>query len=312
MPEPKKHHYISQFYLAGFSEKYEKDGKLFCYDLLDKKLRISKPINEGYEKYFNRLESNKENLNELEKTLAQCEDIISESFRYIINNKCIPEGKQFQELIYYVSLLGVRNPSIRDTFKEFQNDVYYKALSLTLKDKKDWEEFIKKANKDNDDKYANVTYEDMKDFIKGRQWDIVEPNENKIYREFLAVDSVYQLLMKRNWSLYIIEHSNNYFITSDRPVKLYWNNNANYNFGPSFGDKNSELVFPINNQIILYGSFMKPSFIKNDTLDMEIAFFNTIQLFYYKRHLYSSTEKFIFRNENTILSSENLLIQKFI
>lgn len=306
MSEPKKHHYISQFYLAGFSEKNEKNSKLFCYDLQDKKLRISKPINEGYEKYFNKIESNLENPNELEKALAQCEDSISKSFKYIISNKSLPGGEQFRELIYYVSLLGVRNPSIRDSFNKFQNDLYLSSLSLFLNDKADWDKFIENANKKNDNKYADITYEGMKDFINSKRWEIVEPNENKIFREFLAVESVYQVSMKRKWSLFIIENSDNFFITSDRPVKLFWEDKSNYNFGPAFGESDSELVFPINKKNLLSGSFIKPPIIKRNLVDEEIAFLNAKQLLYYKRHLYSSTEKFILKRGDKILTSDNL------
>jgi len=309
MSEPKKHHYISQFYLVGFSEKYKKDSSLFCYDLIDKKLRISKPGNEGFEKYFNRIEYNEINPNELEKALAQCESSISKAFKYIVNNKSLPKGEQFRELIYYVSLLGVRNPSIRDSFNEFQTDLAFKALSLTLKDKEDWEKFIKETNKENDNKYANVSFEDMKEFIRSRRWNVVESNDNKIFRELLAVDAVYQLSMKRKWSLFFIEKSNNIFITSDRPVKLFWNDKSEYNFGPAFGDKNSELVFPINKNIILWGSYNMPSIIKKDTNDEEIATINSLQLLYYKRHLYSPKEDFILKKGNTIVSSKNLFNQ---
>ena len=205
-----------------------------------------------------------------------------------------------------MSLLGVRNPSIRDSFNEIQNDIAFKALSLTLKDKDDWEKFIKDANKENDDKYANVTYEDMKEFINSREWNIVEPSEKKYLREFQAVDLVYQLSMKRHWSLFIIEKSNNFFITSDRPVKLFWNNKSEDNYGPAFGDKNSELIFPINKNNILWGSFIMPSIIKKDTDDDDIATLNSMQLLYYKRHLYSPTEDFILKKGDIIVSSKKL------
>lgn len=307
MSEAKRHHYISHFYLAGFTEKSVKDSKLFCFDLHAKKLRVSKPINEGYEKYFNRLESNKENPNELENVLAQLEGNIAISFQFIAESKSLPVGESFQELIYYVSLLGVRNPSIRDSFNQFQKQIYSSALSLALQNKAAWENFVAMANKENNDRYASVTYEEMKEFITSERWSIVDPNENKVFRELSAVDLVYQLSMKRNWSLYIIENSKNYFITSDRPVKLFWSNNINQSFGPTFGERNSELVFPISKRILLLGSFVNPSITKEVSTEEEIASINVKQLLYYKRYIYSATEKFILKRGSEILSSEFLI-----
>ena len=306
MSEPKKHHYLSQFYLAGFSDNFEKDGKLYCYDLRDKKLRASKPRNEGYEKYFNRLESHNDP-NEFEKTLAQCEDTISNSFRYIVKNKSLPKGEQFQELIYYISMLGVRNPYIRKSFARFQKDISRKALLFSFKDKREWERFKSEMNKEHNNKFANITYEGMMDFIKSDDWRLVEANENKVSREIEALNSVYQFSMERKWSLLIIGNPEHYFITSDTPVKLIWNIKNDYNFGPTFGERKSELIFPINKEILVWGSFERPSIINKNISKEEIGFLNSIQLLYYKRHLYSPTEKFILNKNEEILSSEILL-----
>lgn len=71
MSEPKKHHYLSQFYLAGFTIQNSNEGQLFCYDINTKVVRPSKPMNEGFVKQFNKIESYKNDPNILEKELAK-------------------------------------------------------------------------------------------------------------------------------------------------------------------------------------------------------------------------------------------------
>lgn len=112
--------------------------------------------------------------------------------------------------------------------------------------------------------------------------------------------------MERKWSLLIIGNPEYYFITSDTPVKLIWNFPNDFDFGPTFGERKSELIFPINKEIVIWGSFDKPSIIRKSISKEEIAYLNSIQLIYFKRHIYSSSEKFILNNEK-IISSDFLI-----
>lgn len=146
MNNPPKHHYLSQFYLAGFTLSNEIEGELYCYDVSKKSTRPSKPINKCYIKHFNKIESNKNDPNVLEKELSDVETSVSLIFNNIHKTKTLPKNEKFNELIYYIALLGARNPAIRDSFQEFQESVASNIFSLMLSDKKIWNSEIERIN----------------------------------------------------------------------------------------------------------------------------------------------------------------------
>jgi hypothetical protein len=291
MSEPKKHHYLSQFYLAGFTLSNENEGVLYCHNVSNKSFRPSKPINECYVKHFNKIESNENDPNVLEKELSKMEGSISLIFKNIHETKTLPKNGKFNELIYYVALLGVRNPAIRDSFQEFKENVASNVFSLMLSDKKIWNCEMERINSETNNKFQNITYEEMKKFINEKILKLVEPNENKISREFKAVDKVYQLLQQRTWILLLNNNVSDYFVTSDRPVKLIPNDSNSLRFGVGFGCRDTELYFPLSKSLLLRGSFKLPSIempVQKDT----VATLNTLQYFYTSRYIYSPTPDF--------------------
>jgi hypothetical protein len=302
MNKPKRHHYLSQFYLAGFTLSNKTEGELYCYDLNKKSVRPSKPLNECYVKHFNEIESNENDPNLLEKELSKVETSISLIFNNIHKTKKSPKNGKFNELLYYIALLGVRNPAIRDKFQEVQEKVASNIFSLMLSDKKVWNSEMEKINAETNNKFQNISYEDMKKFVKEKKWKLVEPNENKIIREFEVVDTVYQLLQQRAWVLLINNNVSDYFVTSDSPVKLIANDFNSQKFGVGFGSRDAELYFPLSKSLLLRGSFKLPPIempVQKDT----VATLNTLQFFYTSRYIYSPTPDFrIFGKDESLVN----------
>ncbi|MDH7605456.1 MAG: DUF4238 domain-containing protein [Melioribacter sp.] len=302
MSKPKKHHYLSKFYLAGFTLSGDNEGVLFCYDVKNKTVRPSKPINECYVKYFNKIESNEIDPNILEKELSKVEGSISLIFKYIHEKKELPKNEKFSELLYYIALIGVRNPVIRESFQEFKENVASKIFSLMLSDRKIWYSEMERINRETDNKFKDITYEEMKKFNKEKKWKLVELNYSTIDWEFKAVYRIYQLLHQRSWILLINDDDSNHFVTSDRPVKLIPNDFSHFKFGVGFGSRNTELYFPLSKSLLLRGSYKLPSTIMPVRADM-VATLNTLQFFYTSRYIYSPTSDFkIYGKDKSIIN----------
>lgn len=302
MSEPKKHHFLSKFYLAGFTMSGEEDGELFCYNIDTKSMRPSKPLNEGYVKYFNRIESNSEDPNKLEKELAKMEGSVAEIVKLIQKSKELPDGEKLNELIYFITLIGLRNPQIRRDFQEFQENISYRVLELMLSSKSLWESQMEKIQEKYGEKFKDITYEEMKKFIKNNKLKLVDQNENKIAFEFSAIDKVYNCLLQRNWILIRNEDENVNFVTSDRPVKNIWSDNSFYKYGPGFCLKKSELYFPLTRDIMLRGSYKLKSANIHVNREM-VATLNNLQLMYRYRFIYSPTQEFIVNADGKVINS---------
>lgn len=305
MSNPKKHHYLSQFYLAGFTLDEDKKGTLYRYHIETKMVHSSKPINEGYVKHFNKLESHTDDQNILEKELSNFEGKLAEIIKRIQKTKTLPKNEDFELLIYYVALLGVRNPQIRSDFLEFQEREVSMVLEFMLRDEGAWNKEKKRIQEQSDYDFGNITYEEMKKFIYEKRWKLEEDNENKVAREIKSANTVFNILLNRNWSLLIINSGEDYFVTSDRPVKNIWSENNNLNFGPGFGLKNSEVYFPLNRRMILRGSFKNIERVVFVNLPL-IGSVNSLQFLYRDKFIYSPTKEFIIlsKGDKVIKSNE--------
>ena len=306
MSDSKKHHYLSQFYLAGFTLTNSKEGKLFCFNINNNQTRPSKPINEAYVKYFNIIESNKDEPDKLEKELSKLEGPVSELFKDIEKNTKFPKPKDFDTLLYYVALISIRNPAIRNIFQELQENIATRRFELMISDKKIWLSEMDKINKMSNNKFKDITYEETKRFFQKNKFTLIEPNENKIIREFESVNRVHQLLKKRKWSLLLNDFNDNYFVTSDRPVKVLPDDLTKKTFRIGFGTRNTNLYFPLSKNVLLQGSYELPSAIVNIPKD-SIAAMNKIQFFYTSRFIYSPTPEFIVVGRNGLIINSSAI-----
>jgi len=94
MPGPKRHHYLSQFYLAGFTSTGKKDGDLYAFNIEKRKVRKSNVREEGHEKYFNRIQAEGFDENYLENELSKFESKASDVLKKIIKDRRLPSIEQ--------------------------------------------------------------------------------------------------------------------------------------------------------------------------------------------------------------------------
>jgi len=310
MSKPKRHHYISQFYLAGFTSDGTKEGKIYCFDLIKKECRTTNVKEVGFEKYFNRIDA--ENLSEdfLEKEISKFESHTAEVFKKILYDKDLPKSENEKRILFeFIATLAMRNPSIRKSFDEVKKNLILSIIQFYLSDEKTWDSYKKKAADDGVKGVENLPYSEAKRIFIDTEWNMISHNNDFIKIELPSVERITNLLSYRKWTLFEASNSSYYFITSDRPVKLFWNDSKlnEGNIGPGFAMKKSELYFPISKQFLLLGSFEK-EYPKIFATDEMVASFNTFQFYDKNRNLFSSTEKFYFDDANDMISNSDVLI----
>ena len=302
MNRPKRHHYLSKFYLAGFTSNGKQDGDLYCFDLKKRNVRKSKVKEEGHKRYFNRIESDMFDENALERELSKFETDAARVFQDIIKTKTLPSTPEdWGIFFYYIALLGVRNPANRQSLDDVKSDLMKVSFELLLSDSKVWENYKSKFdNNELTDIKKMSLFEAREKLLKSDLSIITAPGEfSKI--ELPAVDKVTESLSRRKWTLFDASNCSYDFITSDRPVKLFWNNGLNdLGWGPGFGLKNSDLFFPLSKNVYLIGRFENPypHLVANEKL---VSSINTMQIYYTNRFLYGPNNFFYFddsKNDN--------------
>jgi len=310
MSKPKRHHYISQFYLAGFTSDGTQNGQIYCFDLLKKESRKTKVRDIGFEKYFNRIDA--KNLEEdfLEKEISKFESHAAEVFRKIISDKNLPSSEIEKRTLYeFMASLAVRNPSIRKSWDDFKKNLLLTAIQFYLTDENTWNNYKKRAADDGVKGVDNLSYRDARKLFIDTDWKMISHNNDFVKIELPSVERVANLLSHREWTLFDASNCFYNLITSDRPVKLFWNDSKlnEGNIGPGFAMKKSELFFPISKSFLLMGSYERqyPKIIATDEM---VTNFNVTQFYYTDRYLFSPTVKFYFEDaKDKIRDSDTLL-----
>lgn len=83
----RRHHYLSQFYLGGFTMKGTKDDNLYAIDIKEGRDFEPKPANVGAKKDFNRIKLPNTRPDALENSLSEFEDHVAKVLRWMGKNK---------------------------------------------------------------------------------------------------------------------------------------------------------------------------------------------------------------------------------
>src|SRR5262245_23947523 len=133
----KRSHYLSRFYLAGFANSSAPDVKLYVCDLEHGKSWPSNPGNSAIEKYFYAVDLPGEDPDAMEKILAMLEGKFSDVLRWVVANKRLPEGDDFDWFLNFVGSMGARTPRMRNAVGravEVCSDLKTRALLIGRSD----------------------------------------------------------------------------------------------------------------------------------------------------------------------------------
>ena len=258
----RNNHYLSQMYLEAWKNK---DGKLEVYELLvpNEKVPLWQPKSirsvGSLDSIFVRLKNGKE-IDDIEKWFNEkYETPVKLALNHAINDERL-SAEEWHYLIDFLALHIVRSPAF--VLKTLENgkksdEIFQNAIIEISKLKK--EDLInKKRNKilspNNDDMFPFK----MTNLGKCDNENILFKIETIIGKQFYLwnaknlLDNTSKILHNHKWGI-ITVHENVTLPTSDNPVIcLNYNNESDYNFDGGWNSKNSNILFPISPNKILY------------------------------------------------------------
>ena len=111
----RNHHYVSQFYLSGFSDPNLQNEQLHVIDKGNRRHFVTTPRNIASQRDFNRINIQGYPMDAIERHLAQIEGRVSTVLRSILENATLPEeDTDMDHLIVFAAILAANNPQIRD------------------------------------------------------------------------------------------------------------------------------------------------------------------------------------------------------
>ncbi|HRF09255.1 MAG TPA: DUF4238 domain-containing protein [Xanthobacteraceae bacterium] len=255
----RRHHYLPQCYLRGFSQPrkggrthqvhvYDRSGKAFTANI----------ANIAVERDFNRVEVPGQNPDILENGLAEFESELAVSLGRIAAQRTLDDADDKANLLNFIALASVRNPRLRGTFSEFEDRVMKSILELSTANKERWQSLETRAREAGYfEGKQNVSYEDIRDFVKRGEFKMELPREQHIVNEFKGFDAVLPHLFRRRWGLLRAPQGSSGFVTCDHPVFLYFSDPKLRGglYGPGHGMNGTELVFPVTRMLAVVGTF---------------------------------------------------------
>ena len=242
MNEPKRHHYLPQFYLKNFC----KNDFLWIYDRDNNEYRQQTPINTAVKKkYYTAIGPDGKSHNEIESVLANIEDKtkhiiekINRKYSIDLEDKCI--------LAIFMAFLYVRVPEFEMEINELTEKFLKRYNKLVIPNEKQAEIVIKQFAKTKDQE--NLSPKKMLNFVRNENYRIKVPRQHSLRTMYFLAREFPLIFIQMDWQFWY-SSKNSSFITSDNPFVV--TRPQNYNGPYGIGTKGAKKLVPLNQKVCL-------------------------------------------------------------
>ena len=238
--EPRRHHYVSQFYLKLFSDLNE---RIHVIDVNNRRHFVAGSPVIAVQQNFNRINIEGHDRNEIERFLAGIEGQAATVLRDITQNESLPQNDDDRDILsVFVGIHAANNPQVREKLRNIDETFARQRMQEMVVNREAYESRLSESGLEDP-----IGYDGMKAFVENGNYTISFEDSNGYYLAlvFFALDQV--VLPKLNnmrWSLLIAEDNAGDFITSDRPVILFRNITNVHDTVPRYITARSGLILP--------------------------------------------------------------------
>lgn len=302
MSTARRHHYISQGYLAAFTNTGTKEGQFWVIDVESGDCFSTSPKNVGVARDFNRIDVDGQRIDALESALASFESDAIDAVRKVLSARTFPGAVDFNVILNLIGLIALRNPRSRETFNQARSQTLHMLGDLLVSDRRIFESHVRRAAEAGYIADTNVSFENVKKFVEERRYTIEFHPQDNSRVEFEAFDKLLPLLGQRTWSLFLAPPGGPEFICSDHPVTLVWKDGRG---GPvGFGLRNTEVFVPLGREVGLYGTFEDPLPLVVTLKAEAVAAMNTRSGANAERYVFSCFKTFSVKHEGLVREVE--------
>ena len=242
MNEPKRHHYLPQFYLKNFC----KNGFLWVYDREDNKYRQQTPINTAVKKkYYTITGPDGKSHNKIEAVFANIEDKTKHIIEKIDRKKSIDlEDKCI--LAIFIAFLYGRVPEFEIEINELTEKLLKRYNKLVIPNEKKAEIIIRQFANDKDQE--SMSPKKLLDFVRNENYRIKVPRQHSLKTMYFLATEFPLIFMQMDWQFWY-SSKNSSFITSDNPFVV--SRPQNYNGPYGIGTKGAKKLIPLTQKVCL-------------------------------------------------------------
>jgi hypothetical protein len=304
--EPRKHHYVPQFYLAGFTDNDSKDGQLFVLDKAQRKTWTSTPKGTAHKRDFHRISAGPEGDDmAVEKSLGQVEGRWSNVLLTVIENTRLPEDEPFGDLMMFVAFMAVRVRRIRNVLSDFIGGLMKTQIQLMLS-KEDGRKQFRRELAELGHEMTDEEFDRLIEFGQGGEYTANYEQTWYVQQMVQMAATLAPLLSLRKWCLWIAEDDAPDLICSDNPVAPTWAVPAPGPMSPAFGTPNTIVSVPLNRRMAMVSMIEEE--LPGTRLDRKgVAAVNSMTA-KYANQVYSPTPDFVWvMKDGGVGNTSNLL-----
>ena len=303
----RNHHYIPQSYLRGFLDPSLKKEQLHVIDKIDRRHFVTSPRNVGSQRDFNRVEIPGRPIDDAEKQLlALIDGQATKVLKGIAENATLPKDTDMVTLVYFVALIAVHNPQIRNILANAETKKIKEEMGLLVSSRQRYKSQMQQLFGEGKEM---LEYEVAKRFVEEGRFHIKYRHGHHLNYELDTIhNTVYPILAQKQWSLWIAVEGTSDFVCSDHPVVFVRTpDNPDYLYAhPEIGMRHTELIVPLNRRMALAstaeGGF-DVAMVDEDT----IATINALTMDSAARQIYCSNLDFKFWDNGEIKSGGDLV-----
>lgn len=286
----RSHHYVPEFYLAGFTPSGSRDDFLYVHDLKAKKEWRQRPRAAACEKDFYRVDVEGVPADAVEQDLAKLEGLCAAALARVLADRTLPTGETLEALVGFITLLVVRTPSFREIYVRNARHLVRSQARFAIGHPEAFKAFQEDMAKEGKTLPDGVTQESLLAFLEDESRYTIEIPQLWVIKNLLDMfQGLYPVIAHRTWSL--VEATEDDFICSDNPASLVATSDR---VGPffGFGIRDTEITFPLDRRLALVGTFDGESRV-TQAGKLEVGFLNRRTLDSAHRFAYSAKEEFV-------------------
>lgn len=300
------HHHVSVFYLAGFTDTGNRDGKLWTHDLDRQKQYRTSPAKVAHRRDFNILENKALGPDALENMFADNESRAAPAVCRILESRVFPSESDLNAILEFVTLLAFRTPHVRTNLMDFTGRVAKKIAQVMTSSEKAWDATVARMRESGAD-MPDTSYEDIRRVVEDCE---IRVKDNDYIKglSLTAFPEVFELMRNRGWALFVAPEAGPKFITSDHPVVLSWSDRRHGGFyGPGFALERTRITVALGSYCLLVGEFELPTGHVVSADSARVASFNS-SLLLRASTLFSAEQDFVWGYETEIRKGMKALL----